>query len=59
MSRWVDNLLLYCESGKKGVCPKCHGEHIEVIEVTNGTRESITFECKDCGAFEHFDGAKK
>jgi len=59
VSGWIDNLLLYCKSGKKGNCPKCHSDLVDVQEYSKGRHRSITFECRKCNSFEHFDGASE
>ena len=51
----IKNLILYCDTKKAGKCPKCQNENIEVTEHPHGERKPITFVCKDCGAFAHFD----
>lgn len=53
---WIDNLIKYNRSGQAGKCPKCGDENVTATEHKNGNRLSITFECKKCKAFEHFDG---
>lgn len=56
MTNWVDNLLLYCDTKKIGVCPYCGSASVEVEELHIG-RWSISFRCKHCGKGAHFDGA--
>lgn len=53
--KWIENAILYSDTKKTGKCPKCQNENIEVTEHNHGTRKSITFLCKDCGATAHFD----
>ena len=52
---WIKNLILYCDTKNAGKCPKCQSKNIEITEHPNGKRKSVTFVCKDCGAFAHFD----
>ena len=52
---WLQNLILYFDTKSVGECPQCNGENIKVTEHKHEKRTSITFECKDCSAFAHFD----
>ena len=52
---WTENAILYCDSKNVGKCPKCNSDKIEVTEHKFEHRKSLTLECKDCGAFAHFD----
>ncbi len=53
--KWLENLMLYNDTKKTGDCPKCKSKNIEVTEHTHGNRKSLTFLCKECGDFAHFD----
>ena len=52
---WTKNAILYCETKKAGACPYCKSEKVEVTEHKGGHRTSVTFQCKDCGKWAHFD----
>ena len=56
---WTENAILYCDSKNVGKCPKCNSDKIEVTEHKFEHRKSLTLECKDCGAFAHFDQIKE
>ena len=53
--KWIENLILYHETKKAGKCPDCKSDKIKVTEHKFEHRTSLTFECKECGAFAHFD----
>jgi len=53
---WTKNLILYCNSNNAGHCPKCNSNNIAVEELTAEQRKSLTFTCKECGSWSHFDG---
>ena len=53
---WTKNLILYCNSNNAGHCPKCNSNNIAVAELTTEQRKSLTFTCKECGSWSHFDG---
>ena len=53
---WTKNLILYCNSNNAGHCPKCNSNNIAVEELTAEQRKSLTFTCKECGCWSHFDG---
>ncbi len=55
---WEKNLIEYYKIGNAGTCPKCKSENIEVAKHKINERNSITFSCKECGNFAHFDGLK-
>lgn len=55
---WLKNLIEYNEKGVVEKCPKCNSSKVEVTKHEHGKRLSFTFECKNCGSFDHFDGAK-
>ena len=57
MSKWTDNLMLYCDTGRVGNCPKCKSENVKVEEHKHGHRVSLTFICGHCKSMGHFDGA--
>ena len=54
--KWIDNLVLYCDSKRTGSCPVCGSDRIEVTEHTHGHRRSLSFYCRDCKSADHFDG---
>lgn len=54
---WITNLLSYCTTRDVGKCPKCGKNSVSVQENIHGERKSLTFTCKECNAFIHFDGA--
>ena len=56
MKGWENNILPYVISGKKGKCPKCGSENVEVLELKNEARQSLSFTCRECGSSDHFDG---
>lgn len=53
---WMNNLILYHDTGNAGKCPKCKSEEIEVTKHNHGSRTSVTFKCEKCGSSDHFDG---
>lgn len=56
MSKWLKNLLSYCENGKIDKCPVCGCSEVDVQKHTDGNRNSLTFKCAGCKATDHFDG---
>ena len=56
MKGWENNVVSYSTSRDAGACPKCGGKNVTAEEYLFGDRRSLTFICKDCGAFDHFDG---
>lgn len=50
--KWEDVLIEYMKNKKTGKCPVC-GENALKAE---HYKKSLTFECKKCGAFRHYDG---
>lgn len=58
MKGWERNVISYNERSDPGLCPRCGSNNIEVAEFTNGSRRSLTFSCKRCGSYDHFDGFK-
>lgn len=53
---WIKNLISYSESSVIGNCPVCGSNAVEVTNHTNGDRQSVTFQCRNCGSTDHFDG---
>ena len=51
---WTSFYIDYKKSGKVHKCPDCGKDNISVETTTN----SVTFFCKDCGQFKHFDECK-
>lgn len=51
---WTSFYIDYKKTGKIHNCPDCGKDNISVETTTN----SITFCCKDCGQFKHFDECK-
>lgn len=56
MKGWENNIIPYIRTRKAGACPKCGSTNVEVTEHQFESRRSITFNCKDCGSGDHFDG---
>lgn len=56
MKGWENNVVSYEKEENTGVCPECGSEDIVVEEYMNGRRRSLTFLCKNCNSWEHFDG---
>lgn len=57
MKGWEKNVVLYAETHAAGACPVCGKNNVTVQEHIFGSRHSLTFRCRDCGAGDHFDGA--
>ena len=56
---WVGNLIQYYDTKQAGICPQCKCGEIEVEEHTFAKRKSITFTCKNCDKWVHFDGSNE
>ena len=55
MNGWLQNLMLYTDTGKAGKCPFCNSDNV-VVEEHNFGRKSISFLCDNCKKGDHFDG---
>ncbi len=52
--KWTQVYIDYKTNGSNVNCPQCgHSLNIET------TTDSVTFSCKSCKAFRHFDELKK
>ncbi|MFI3213553.1 MAG: hypothetical protein R3Y24_09425 [Eubacteriales bacterium] len=58
MSVWLMNLESYLKNKKIEKCPICGSSEVDVQELDIG-RGSITFSCKECESFVHFDKSSK
>lgn len=56
MKRWENNAVLFEETGDPGTCPDCGSDNVDVKLHRFERRQSITFHCRDCGRWAHFDG---
>ena len=56
MKGWENNILPFVLSGDKGKCPKCGNKNVDVMELKNEKRQSLSFLCRECGSSDHFDG---
>lgn len=52
---WIDNAIIYSETGNPGSCPICGSTNINAFILEIG-RRSINFKCNSCGNLAHFDG---
>ena len=53
---WTKILISYCNTTETGHCPKCNSNNVVVEELAAEHRKSLTFTCKECGSWSHFDG---
>lgn len=48
---WISLYIEFKKTGKVNKCPDCGKDSISV----GTTNNSVTFCCKDCGSFRHYD----
>lgn len=58
MTKWIDNAMVFVNTGKAGSCPKCKSADIEVQEHIRADKYSLSLRCKKCGSAAHFDGIR-
>lgn len=56
--KWMEIMKRFSNTGKTGRCPNCgYEENLEVI-ITEDGLGSVTFHCKGCNQYTHFDGRR-
>ena len=58
MKSFINNLVLYIQTGKTGSCPFCGTDNVKVEESNIG-RHSFTLSCSECGKSDHYDGVSE
>lgn len=56
--KWMEIMKRFSNTGETGRCSKCgYEENLEVI-ITEDGLGSVTFHCKGCNRYTHFDGRR-
>ena len=56
--KWMEIIKRFSNTGETGRCPDCgYEEKLEVIRTDDGIG-SVTFHCKGCNRYTHFDGRR-
>ena len=56
--KWMEIMKRFSNTGETGRCPNCgYEENLEVI-ITEDGLGSVTFHCKGCNRYTHFDGRR-
>lgn len=56
MKGWEKNALEYEKGERADICPFCGKRSVKIEEHISGNRKSLSFTCKACGKWEHYDG---
>lgn len=59
MTGWDKIVLNYNETGTLGKCPQCGAAALKAQRHINYYSESLTVQCDNCGASQHYDGCLK
>ena len=56
--KWMEIIKRFSNTVETGICPDCrYEEKLEVI-ITDDGIGSVTFHCKRCNRYTHFDGRR-
>ena len=56
--KWMEIMKRFSNTGETGRCPNCGCEEDLEVIITEDGLGSVTFHCKGCNRYTHFDGRR-